>query len=116
MDPLSDVLSLLKPYSHASGGFAAGGPWAIQFPPHDGIKCYAVVTGACWLAVAGVADAVHLTVGDCFLLPAGRPFRLASDLAVAPVHASAGCPSERNGGTAVVNGAGTSFSSAVTLP
>ncbi len=33
-----------------------------------------------WLSVEGVPDAVHLKAGDCFLLPRGRPFRLATDL------------------------------------
>ena len=40
--------------------------------------------GQCWLAVEGVPEAVHLRTGDCFLLPLGRPFRLASDLALPP--------------------------------
>jgi phosphomannomutase len=31
MDPLSDVLSLLKPVSYVSAGFDAGGDWSIQF-------------------------------------------------------------------------------------
>ena len=64
MDPLSDVLSLLKPRSYMSGGFDAGGEWSIQFPPHEGIKCYAVVSGQCWLSVDGVPDAVRLKTGD----------------------------------------------------
>ena len=80
MDPLSDVLSLLKPRSYSSGGFDVGGELSIQFPRHEGIKCYAVVSGQCWLSVEGVPDAVHLKAGDCFLLPRGRPFRLATDL------------------------------------
>ena len=85
MDPLSDVLSLLKPRSHMSGGFDVGGDVSIQFPQHEGIKCYAMVSGECWLAVEGVPDAVRLKTGDCFLLPRGRPFRLASDLTLTPV-------------------------------
>ena len=32
MDPLSDVLSLLKPRTYVSGGFDLGGDWSIQFP------------------------------------------------------------------------------------
>ena len=51
------------------GGFDVGGDWSIQFPRHEGIKCYAVVSGQCWLAVEGVPEAVHLKAGDCFLLP-----------------------------------------------
>ncbi len=84
MDPLSDVLSLLKPRSYMAGGFDIAGEISIAFPAHTGVKCYAVVSGEVWLAVAGVAEAVRLEAGDCFLLPRGRPFRLASDLAVPP--------------------------------
>src|ERR1700730_11334737 len=43
MDPLSDVLSLLKLRSYMVGGFDAGGEWSIQLPQYEGIKCYAVV-------------------------------------------------------------------------
>ena len=85
MDPLSDVLSLLKPQSYAAGGYEVGGDTAIQWPKHAGIKCYAVVSGQCWLSVEGVPDAVLLTAGDCFLLPRGLPFCLATDLSLTPV-------------------------------
>ena len=47
MDPLSDVLSLLKPRSYRAGRFDAGGDISVRFPEHDGIKCYAVVSGQC---------------------------------------------------------------------
>ncbi len=85
MDPLSEVLSLLKPQSYVSGGFRVDGDLAIQFPKHQGIKCYAMLSGQCWLSVEGVPDAVLLTAGDCFLLPRGLPFRLATDLSLPPV-------------------------------
>ncbi|HVM86498.1 MAG TPA: AraC family transcriptional regulator [Candidatus Binatia bacterium] len=109
MDPLSDVLSLLKPQSHVSAGFDAGGDWAIAFPKNAGIKCYAIVSGACWLAVEGVADPVHLKAGDCFLLPSGRAFRLASDLDVAPVDAHTVFPPPQAGGVVTYNGGGDVF-------
>jgi AraC-like DNA-binding protein len=85
MDPLSDVLSLLKPRSYSAGGYEAGDDTAIQWPKHPGIKCYAVVSGQCWLTVEGVPDAVLLTAGDCFLLPRGLPFCLATDRSLTPV-------------------------------
>jgi AraC-like DNA-binding protein len=85
MDPLSDVLSLLKPRSYVSGGFGVDGEIAIQWPKHEGIKCYAMLSGQCWLSVEGVPDAVLLTAGDCFLLPRGLPFCLATDLSLTPV-------------------------------
>ncbi len=85
MDPLSDVLSLLKPRTYMAGGFDVGGELALQFPKHPGIKCYALISGQCWLSVEGVPDALLLTGGDCFLLPRGLPFCLATDLSVTPV-------------------------------
>jgi AraC-like DNA-binding protein len=85
MDPLSDVLSLLKPRSYISGGFEVAGDMAIQFPKHQGIKCYAMVSGQCWLSMESVPDAVLLTAGDCFLLPRGLPFCLTTDLSLTPV-------------------------------
>ena len=110
MDPLSEVLSLLKPRSYVSAGFNAGGAWSVQFPDqHNLIKCYAVVSGACWLSVEGVAEPVHLKMGECFVLPSGRPFRLASDMAVTPVNASMIFPPARAGGVVTYNGGGDFF-------
>jgi AraC-like DNA-binding protein len=85
MDPLSEILSLLKPRSYSSGGFGLLGDIAIQFPKHQGIKCYAMLTGQCWLVVEGVPEPVLLNPGDCFLLPRGLPFRLATDLSLEPI-------------------------------
>jgi len=109
MDPLSDVLSLLKPRSYLSGGFDMGGDWSIRFPRHDGIKCYALVSGQCWLSVEGVADAVHLTAGDCFLLPSGRPLQLASDPNLTPIDAHTLFPARPDGGIVTCNGGGDCF-------
>ena len=86
MDPLSEVLALLKPQSLSSGGFMVPGDMAISFPRHQGIKCYAMLAGRCWLVVEGVSDPVRLEAGDCFLLPRGLPFRLTTDLSLEPVH------------------------------
>ena len=109
MDPLSDVLSLLKPRSYIAGGFDVGGELSIQFGKHPGIKCYALVSGHCWLVVEGVPEPVLLEAGDCFLLPRGRPFRLASDLDLPPVDALTFLAAKRNGSVRVVNGGGDSF-------
>jgi len=79
MDPLSEVLSLLNTQSSYFAGLKAGGEWAIDFPPPDGIKFNAVVEGQCWLAVEGVAAPIHLEAGDCFLLSRQRAFSLRSE-------------------------------------
>ncbi len=63
MDPLSDVLALLKPQSYRTAGVSAGGDWSIRFENCAGmIKCYAVTNGACWLQVDDVDDKVRLGV------------------------------------------------------
>lgn len=107
MDPLSDLLSLLKPESHMSAGFDAAGPWSVRFPDQgNSIKFGAVVKGACWLAVEGVAEPVLLEAGDSFLLPRGLPFRMASDLALPPQVASEVFAVARHGGIVTRNGGG----------
>jgi AraC-like DNA-binding protein len=109
MDPLSDVLSLLKPHTYVAGGFDVGGKISVQFGRHDGIKCYAVVSGQLWLVVEGVPEPVLLTAGDCFLLPHGRPFRLATDLSLEPVDAMSLIHQQdtrRNDRLVIVNGGG----------
>ena len=88
MDPLSDVLSLLKIRAFASRGFQAGGDWSILFGPSGGIKLLAIVSGEGWLAVEGVQKPIRLRSGDCILLPSGRPHRAASDLSLPAVDGS----------------------------
>jgi AraC-like DNA-binding protein len=86
MDPLSEVLALMKPQLYVAGGFAVLGDVAIHFPKHQGIKCYAMLSGQCWLIVEDVPEPVRLNAGDCFLLPRGLPFTLTTDLSLEPVH------------------------------
>ena len=110
MDPLSDFLALLKPKSYVSAGFDAGGDWAIQFSNQkDRIKCYAVISGTCLLSVEGVPYPVRLSAGDCFVLPTGRPFRLASDMNLSPIDAGSIFPPPHNGGVVTHNGGGSLF-------
>lgn len=107
MDPLSDVLALLKPLNHMSAGFEAGGDWSVRFPDQEEkIKCGAVVSGRCWLAVEGIADPVLLEGGDSFLLASGRPFRMASDLSLPAVEARTVFSSARMGGMVKYNDGG----------
>jgi AraC-like DNA-binding protein len=105
MDPLSDVLTMLRPRSDLSGGFSAGGAWSIQFPRQPGIRFQAVLSGECWLVVDGVPDPVRLRSGDITMLPRGRPFRLASDLSLTPVSAESVLSTSRDG-MATCNGGG----------
>ena len=110
IDPLSDVLALLRPRAYLTARFDAGGRWAIRFDDQVGrIKCYAVTGGSCLLSVEGVQHPVRVRAGDCFVLPSGRPFRLGSDLDVAPAIARDVFARTPPGGDVVHNGGGGVF-------
>jgi AraC-like DNA-binding protein len=106
VDPLSDILSLLRPDSYGFRGLDAGGDWALAFGPDDGVKCYAIQSGSCRLALDGAADAVRLAAGDVVLLPGGKGYRLYSAAGATPVDAFRFFPTVPAGETAVLNGGG----------
>ena len=67
--------------SHAGtgqGALVGGGNWAFDFPAYDGVKCYALVRGECWVTIDGVRDRVRLVMGGRLVFPHGRAFRLGS--------------------------------------
>lgn len=106
IDPLSDVISFLKPHTYVAGGFNLGGDWALQFETHEGIKYFAVVSGRCWLAVEGEEMPILLEADDCVLLPNGRRFRMARDLSFEATHISELPESDWRGGVATLNDGG----------
>jgi hypothetical protein len=110
LDPLSDVLSLLKLRSYMSGGLDMGGDWSIQFAAYDGIKFQSVVSGECWLAVEGIREPARIRAGECFLLASGKPFRIAGNLAAEPIDAETLLPAVRGGRIVTYNGGGDFFS------
>lgn len=87
-DPFSDVLRFADAETVVSGGFTAGGRWAIRFPIPGKIKFFGVAGGACWLCIDGEDTPLRVHAGDVFLLSAHRPFVLAGDPATAPVDAA----------------------------
>lgn len=86
-DPFSDILKFTRTESLVTGGFTAGGTWALRFPAPDKIKFFAVVKGNCWVRIDGEPEPVHFDTGDVGLLSAKRSFVLSSAPDVAPVDA-----------------------------
>jgi AraC-like DNA-binding protein len=80
-DPFSAVLELIEARSVLSTGLVAGGAWSVAVDAHQGMKFNAVARGEAWLHIDGDAP-VRVGAGDCFMLCRGRPFILASDLAL----------------------------------
>lgn len=94
IDPLSDLLALLRARCLLTASLQVGGDWAMRFAAYEPgtLKFSAVVRGRCWLqaeAVAGKSPPVpiELQAGDCLLLNGPPGYVLASDLALPPVDA-----------------------------
>lgn len=85
-DPFSDILKLTRTESLVTGGFTAGGAWAIRFPGPKTIKFFAVVKGGCWVTLDGKSP-IRFETGDVGLLSAPLDFVLGSDPALPPVDA-----------------------------
>lgn len=109
MDPLSNVLSMLKPRSHYFAGLDASGAWSFDFPGHEGLKLTAVVRGGCWVVTDGSADPVRLSEGDCFLLSSRRRFTVSSDTQLSPEDSRHILETAELNRTAVHNGGGEVF-------
>ncbi|MEB0140429.1 MULTISPECIES: AraC family transcriptional regulator [unclassified Undibacterium] len=106
MDALSSVLALLKPQSYGTRGLDTAGDWSIEFPAGEGIKCYALLHGACWLEVEGVSHHLRINTGDCVLLPRGQAFRFFSTLDAQSISVLPLIAAVDDGNFMVVNGGG----------
>ena len=105
VDPLSDVLSLLKPSGYGFRGLDAGGEWSFAFAPGSGIRCYAVQSGSCWIA-PGDAPPTRLATNDLILLQGRIPFRLYSTANAPATDAERFFSAIPAGHAAVLNGGG----------
>ena len=66
MDPLSDLIRLLRPRTAVVGNMAASGRWAIRVPPHTSPMFYFITQGRCWFQENN-DEAVALNQGDWVL-------------------------------------------------
>ena len=86
-DPLSEMLALVDARCLITGGFRAGGAWAIRFRPDAPVKLDAVVRGSCWLLVEGRPPA-RLATGDAVVFNDAGTAVLCSGPEVRPVEAT----------------------------
>ncbi|HDR9200046.1 TPA: AraC family transcriptional regulator [Burkholderia vietnamiensis] len=78
MDPLSDVLTLLKVQSVATARLEGAGAWALRFPAYEHMKFGMVIAGDRWLWTDRMESKIRLAPGDFFLLTDGVPYCFAS--------------------------------------
>src|ERR1700754_420537 len=82
-DPLSEVITLLRPRAVFMKGISGAGRWAVRYSGFGHPSFCAVVEGSCRLAVEG-QDALTLEAGDFVLLPTTPGFTLSGFEPVTP--------------------------------
>src|SRR6202171_4311018 len=80
MEPLADVITLLRARAVGTKVIRGAGRWAVRRSRVAYAGFGLVLAGECWLTVDG-HETSRLATGDFVLLPAGRAFTMASDLA-----------------------------------
>jgi AraC-like DNA-binding protein len=106
MDPMSEILGLLKPSGYGFRGLDAGGQWSIAFSAAAGLKCHALHSGSCWLRLEGSPNSVRLEAGDLVLLSGQGPFSLYTDPDADPIDGYDFFLATPPGETAVLDGGG----------
>ncbi|SEO17525.1 transcriptional regulator, AraC family [Duganella sp. CF517] len=106
MDPLSDFLMLMRPCDYGFRGLDAAGNWALAFTASDGVLCFAIETGGCWLRLADAAAPTRLEAGDVVLLTGGGAVHLYSGETAESRDAQAFLSQVPPGEVATLNGGG----------
>ena len=76
VDPLSDMIALLRPSAAVSKPIEGRGRWGVRYGAYDAPGFTLVLAGEAWLTFAGGAP-LHIAQGDFLLLPTTPAFSLA---------------------------------------
>ncbi len=96
MDPLNQVISLLRPSAVFAKGISGAGSWGVRYSVFGQPSFCVVLQGACLLAVDG-EDPITLEEGDFLLLPATPGFTMSSFKPAKPVLLDPVASSQKNG-------------------
>jgi AraC-like DNA-binding protein len=77
MDPLSDVIALLRPNTAISKPITGRGRWGVRYGAYDAPGFTIILKGECWIAFEG-QEPVKFEKGDFLLLPSTPAFALSS--------------------------------------
>jgi AraC-like DNA-binding protein len=78
MDPLSDIIALLRPNTAVSKPITGRGLWGVRYAAHKAPGFTIVLEGACWIAIERQPP-LKLEKGDFLLLPSTPAFSLSSE-------------------------------------
>jgi AraC-like DNA-binding protein len=77
MDPLSDIITLLRPSAAIAKPISGRGQWGVRYRSYDAPGFTAVLTGEAWVTF-GDRDPLRIAEGDFLLLPTTPEFSLCS--------------------------------------
>ncbi len=77
MDPLSQIITLLRPHAAISKPITGRGRWGVRYAAYNAPGFTIILKGTCWISLLGQA-AVKLEQGDFLLLPSTPAFTLSS--------------------------------------
>lgn len=77
MDPVTDIIALLRPHAVFSKPITGRGEWGVRYPAYKEPGFAIVLRGQCWLSVDGQAP-IRQERGDFVLFPASPAFTLRS--------------------------------------
>lgn len=77
MDPLSDMIALLRPGAAVSKPIAGKGVWGVRYAAHDAPGFTIVLAGEAWLTFED-EEPIRLAQGDFLLLPTTPGFSLSN--------------------------------------
>jgi AraC-like DNA-binding protein len=77
MDPLSEIIALLRPSTAVAKPITGRGRWGVRYEAHHAPGFTIILRGECWLSCAGM-ETLRLREGDFILLPSAPAFTLGS--------------------------------------
>jgi AraC-like DNA-binding protein len=78
MDPLSEIITLLRPHAALSKPITARGRWAVRYQAHDAPGFTLILAGQAWVTFDRSAP-LRLAQGDFLLMPTTPAFSLGSE-------------------------------------
>ncbi|AKT40010.1 AraC family transcriptional regulator [Chondromyces crocatus] len=77
MDPLSDVIALLRPSTAISKPITGRGRWGVRYAAYNAPGFTIILKGECWISFEG-QEPTRFQKGDFLLLPSSPAFTLSS--------------------------------------
>lgn len=82
MDPLGDIIALLRPHTAISKPITGRGRWGVRYAAHGAPGFTIILKGECWISFEG-QQPLELRAGDFLLLPSTPAFTLSSHPGIA---------------------------------